>query len=640
MLWLPSLGAQGASVPNTGIYREAPPPAVSIAQQQAAIDAARAAQPDRVLLERVQLTNLGELARIDFQGHQLTDVAAEAAGDRILYAPSEADDPAWRASLALAAGGATVDYYDTRVGTPNVALLSTYDAVYTWVNYAYLNNVLFGDNLAAYNDLGGNVVLGVFCTYTSGNFLSGAIMTPAYCPVVSPLGTNHFATDAYAGDGVTCLYNGVSFLDSYYRDFLALQGAGVLDGTYGDGEICHAYRPYPGGGAGDVVYSNGAGASPLFGGGDWDDAVANASLCKVGVPSGLSILYAPSDPDDPTYRAQIAAAAGGASVSYFDARAATPTLAQLLPYDVVYTWVNYAYFDNVGMGNVLADYVDQGGNVVLGAFCTYTSGYYLAGRVMTSAYSPVWSPTGTNHYSFANYAGDGVTCLYNGVSTALGCQFRDVLSLQGGGTFDGLYADGEICHAYQTARPVPGAGTIVYSNGVGRSTFVSSGLATGEWGRATANSGTCITYGSQFQRNAVGLPKNAWAWIPDPVGPPSVSRAVWMPRFEGTAMPLGPWNPALGMGSVFFSGLFLGPSVPDLFVGGTDPWVLGSLLPPNPIATLGPIMANPGLTPVPYPIPPNPALIGVSATTQVVVFDLFKPIPYRLTNAIDFVIGT
>ena len=65
----------------------------------------------------------------------------------------------------------------------------------------------------------------------------------------------------------------------------------------------------------------------------------------------------------------------------------------------MYTWVNLAYADNVAMGDVLADYVDQGGNVVLGVFCTYTAGYYLDGRIMQPGYSPVYSPTGGNLWS-------------------------------------------------------------------------------------------------------------------------------------------------------------------------------------------------------------------------------------------------
>ena len=227
----------------------------------------------------LQLTNTGEWRENIFTGHVLS--ATTGVGS-ILYAPSEGDDPVYRAAISAAAGGAVVDYFDARAATPTVAQMQAYDCVYTWVNSAYADNVLFGDNLAAYVDGGGNVVLGVFCTFTTGNFLSGLIMTAAYSPVVSPAGTNHFALDNYAGDGVPCLYNNVLALSCGFRDILVLQGAGIQDGSYaGDGEICHAYRP-----DGRVVYSNGSGAGVVGCVGDWPIAVANACHC-LGAPSSL-----------------------------------------------------------------------------------------------------------------------------------------------------------------------------------------------------------------------------------------------------------------------------------------------------------------------------------------------------------------
>lgn len=234
-------------------------------------------------------TNSGQMRSFSFEGHALSLAGGEGGapeiGLAILYAPSEGDDPGYRAAISAAAGGATVDYFDTRVATPNIATLLQYDAVYTWVNFAYANNVAFGDVLANYNDNGGNVVLGVFCTYTSGNSLSGAIMTPAYCPVDSPLGNNHFSVSNYVGNGTTCIYNGVAGLASQFRDFLVTQGSGTVDGTYADGEICHAYRSASGAGQGDVVYSNGSGAAQLPGSsGEWGAAVGNSCACGVGGP--------------------------------------------------------------------------------------------------------------------------------------------------------------------------------------------------------------------------------------------------------------------------------------------------------------------------------------------------------------------
>jgi hypothetical protein len=57
----------------------------------------------------------------------------------------------------------------------------------------------------------------------------------------------------------------------------------------------------------------------------------------------------------------------------------TPTLAELLQYDAVLTWSNSVYHDAVALGNVLADYVDAGGGVVVAPLANITI-VHLEGR--------------------------------------------------------------------------------------------------------------------------------------------------------------------------------------------------------------------------------------------------------------------
>jgi hypothetical protein len=213
--------------------------------------------------------------------HVLTPPAG-MVGETILYAPSEADDAGFRAAIAAFTGG-TVDYFDARAATPDVTLLQSYDCVYTWANYAFLDPTSFGNNLADAVDTGTVVILGSFCTYTSGNSLGGQIMTSAYSPVFSPSGSNHFVSSNYAGDGTTPIHDGVTTYECVYRDILTLQGTGLQDGSYQDGEIAHAYRPDF-----KVIYSNGTGAFQLACTGQWALLVANA--CQVGVPVELQSI--------------------------------------------------------------------------------------------------------------------------------------------------------------------------------------------------------------------------------------------------------------------------------------------------------------------------------------------------------------
>ncbi len=436
----------------------------------------------------LQLTNSGALLPVVHGGHILSPGAAEGGASTILYAPSESDDPALRAAIAAAAGaGTVVDYFDARVATPSVATLTQYDAVHTWANFAYADNVTFGNNLAAYNDVGGTVVLGVFCTYTSGNFLSGTIMTSAYCPVDSPSGTNHFSNSSYVGDGTTCIYDGVSSLNCLYRDFLVTQGSGVVDGHYSDNEICHAFRSSSGPGQGDVVYSNGGGAIQLGCGGQWGAAVGNSCVCSVSGGGVAKILYAPSEADDPSYRAEISAAAGGATVDYFDASFSTPRAVILVNYDAVHTWANFGYHNNEIFGDRLASAADMGRHIVLGAFCTYTSGNFLAGNIMEVGYCPVDSPSGTNHFSDATDTGPFSTCITSGVGS-LTAFYRDFLVTQGTGVAESTFdSDNEISVAY---RPSTGAGNVIYANGSGGSPLFFGSY--NDWPDVIGQGSSCI----------------------------------------------------------------------------------------------------------------------------------------------------
>jgi len=216
-------------------------------------------------------TNLGASGPVVSHGNVLTP---DTGRTRVLYAPSEGDDPDYRARIAAWIEG-SCDYFDTRVATPTLSQLESYDAVMTWANYLYFDNVGFGNTLADYVDQGGRVVLGAFCAYTSGNFLSGRIMTQTsrYCPVTG--GFNHFTLAMWDGSDPTgCPDFGITSYGSTYRDYLTLVSGWVV-GHFTDGEIANAVNtPY-----GDVVYANGAGGYPLAPAGQDAERVGSALFC-------------------------------------------------------------------------------------------------------------------------------------------------------------------------------------------------------------------------------------------------------------------------------------------------------------------------------------------------------------------------
>jgi hypothetical protein len=230
----------------------------------------------------LQMTNLGKELPVRSTGHDLRRGAAAEKGARgvgVLYAPTEADNSAWRAELSTLLGGAPVDYFDARVDTPSVAMMEDYAAVLTWVNYAYSDNVLMGDNLADYVDAGGKVILGQWCIHTNQvNWLLGRIMEADYCPITAD---SYSTTEScYTGDGTSCIHLDVA-ADSYcssYRDHITgTQGYGMLDGTFGDGYWTHGYQS-----AGPAqmrcFYSAGNTGNTYGSGAGWAEVVANMVL--------------------------------------------------------------------------------------------------------------------------------------------------------------------------------------------------------------------------------------------------------------------------------------------------------------------------------------------------------------------------
>ncbi len=184
-----------------------------------------------------QKINTGEFAQVEFKGHVLSDIRGVGA---VLYCPSEADNPTFRADLSAALSGAVVDYFDPRYVTPDLALLEQYDCVMTWVNYAFGDKDAMGNVLADYVDGGGRVILGQWCLPTAGNSMGGRIMTDGYCPVTGSMYTG----GTYLGDGVECATVDVNQgVNTGYCDNATLIGGNMSDGTWDNGYLFTAWRP-------------------------------------------------------------------------------------------------------------------------------------------------------------------------------------------------------------------------------------------------------------------------------------------------------------------------------------------------------------------------------------------------------------
>ena len=141
------------------------------------------------------------------------------------------------------------------------------------------------------------------------------------------------------------------------------------------------------------------------------------------------------------------------SVDLFNAKVATPTLEQLLDYDVVVTWSNYVYFDPVAIGNVMADYVDAGGKVLNAVFAINTDGWQMTGRFMSEDYTAIQGES-TSYVTTCMSSVDPSHPIMSGVTNV--CDFFSVLNtyLTPNSTAVAQYDNGEILAAVKNDRSV------------------------------------------------------------------------------------------------------------------------------------------------------------------------------------------
>ncbi len=132
------------------------------------------------------------------------------------------------------------------------------------------------------------------------------------------------------------------------------------------------------------------------------------------------------------------------TVNFFDVASGTPTLAELQQYDVAIVWSNRQYLDRVALGDVLADYVDSGGYVIIQVFSWYGPTWNLQGRIISEEYSPfVQDGDNGNYYSTASLGLYDVSHpIMKGVNS-MSDEYRDSVVLSTGAELVAEWDDGE-----------------------------------------------------------------------------------------------------------------------------------------------------------------------------------------------------
>ena len=175
------------------------------------------------------------------------------------------------------------------------------------------------------------------------------------------------------------------------------------------------------------------------------------------------------------------AALTGSAADYYNASGGTPTLAELQQYDLVITFADAFYSDRHAMGDVLADYVEGGGKVILGNYAHHTegAGSWLDGRIMAQ-YNPAY--VDESRWS-GDYTGDGTDCVFEGVPPFHTLPYDHIDSVVGSAGLDGTYDDGSPVAAYRLDRSV----YYVAGHLAGWLSAIPDPPATQAWAELTAN---------------------------------------------------------------------------------------------------------------------------------------------------------
>ncbi len=140
--------------------------------------------------------------------------------------------------------------------------------------------------------------------------------------------------------------------------------------------------------------------------GETRSVVYNAIASGVPVINVAIIASASANVTDPFFtdpQNRLIASGNFVSVTVINAGATTPTAMDLQAFDAVLVWSNFSFADPVALGDRLADYVDDGGGVVIAVFAnsTATLGKSLSGRWKTANYDVVPVAGGTTSGSVA-----------------------------------------------------------------------------------------------------------------------------------------------------------------------------------------------------------------------------------------------
>ena len=275
-----------------------------------------------------------------------------------------------------------VDTFNAGAGTPTIVMLRQYDAAMVSCQAPWLDRVALGNVLKQYVDEGFGVVQTTFTTGGTPNSNLGGGWDASYNCITFGANTTGAASVGFLRVHHPILigveaFSGGSF--SFRPSGTALSPGATLIASWSDGKPLVAAGPKSNRvDLGFFPVSSDALGSLWASNTDGIKLLVN-SLLHVMRPRVLLLGAHPASwvADVQTKLNSVGLLS---AVDSFDVTTATPTLSKLQMYDAVLVWSDLSFFNSVALGNVLADYVDAGGGVVVAG--RSTSDTFASRRLM------------------------------------------------------------------------------------------------------------------------------------------------------------------------------------------------------------------------------------------------------------------
>ncbi|MFT4699279.1 MAG: hypothetical protein ACI9SJ_002445 [Flavobacteriaceae bacterium] len=343
-----------------------------------------------------------------YTGTFTSDVTCTPSNNPSVLIVASPGDPTWIDDVELKleeTAEIDADTYLSNGGTPTLAELQAYDAVFLFTDQGAVDPVALGNVLAQYVDGGGHVV---DATFTGNVQITGAYTAYSlYSNSGQSNGTNLGIGTIY--DPADAILTGVTNFDSgtasYHNTGGTVDPGATVIADYDTGTPLIIKKDNVGtSGTARRVFLNFYPPSSTVNPGFWNVAsdgallMRNALLWAIngGAPPITSVLVVAS-PGDPTWiddvELKLEETAEIDADTYLS-NGGTPTLAELQAYDAVFLFTDQGAVDPVALGNVLAQYVDGGGHVV---DATFTGNVQITGAYTAySLYSNSGQSNGTN----------------------------------------------------------------------------------------------------------------------------------------------------------------------------------------------------------------------------------------------------